>query len=1091
MRLITIPLLSIFLVAHVSSVHPQQPIEPAWYQTIQAPVEQLVDPMPFYPMTLAQSADGARHLLGANRLVTVDANGSVRETPLSPRPAPTWATVRDDGTLLILDSACRITAMTTTGEVLWHTGQGSSMPPCSRPAIDSHETTWLLTNEIVDDRRHLRILAIGPNGQKRSLSPTIPTTYGGYLLPSVALGGNGQVVIAHQRDDKTFEVFAIGEAGARLWSWAMPLPLVSGRAWPLNRRPNGEFDLLTYNPALPAPTRWQRRVLGPDGQLQIRHDLLAGPPGEYSPVSALVAPDGHVHTLASTSTELILTSIPPNAAAGSQLTIAQPDAESRLWPLADGRILWTRSISESGQASISEVDVLSRTGTLQTRRELAGSVLLAASADNGAIDLVSTDGQVYHLRTLLTNGDAMAATVSVLPERYNSDVESVVDQQGNTFVLTWAANDDHNQTELIRVDNTGTIAWRRILPGHTGPGIYSLWSALTSCGPEHICLFASGLLMRVKKADGTTSQETTIRDRAFRPAGFANGNVLVDEGPLGPFFPLSESFYLVSSSGEVSHPFGWVPRYFRLAFDESHGMAVLEGTEQGLQLKLLDSTGQSHLLLDNAGDVFRAISQSGLSATAAMLVSENELFAIVPDEFELDPRTTGGKRLVKIGEGALAWSVDLPNLPFHDGEDKLARLGNGDVVVLLKAWPDEREDFAMPGVGIGHSILARYSSDGELRWSRGVSIENPESAELLVGPNDQIAIVYANRQHEIEFVIHEPEAGTSFNKRWLPCGDTLCPNHARLLPSGRLILSTTTHHGGSWPVIAVDNLFTRNFPFRINQLGLSGLWYDAHAPGQGFSLSLFPQSRRFFMPWYTFGPIDAGDVDNQRWYSMEGEDDGGSPPMTAVPLQIMAHTGRFGDSNLSGTPVGTAMLTMGTCQRLLLDYRFDDNVNDGAGGTMVLDRLLPLAEECRDRAGTWSPAPGTAVTNLDGLWYDPGQPGQGLHLFHQTGPAPAFFGAWYTFNPTTTDDPAQAPHWFTLQVPAITDDGLVVAIMQTLGGALHGAANGHTYRIGEARLQPRSCDRLDLHYRFEGDPRFEIFTDQSGVIELHRLGACP
>lgn len=1091
MRLIAIPLLSSLLVSLVPVAQAQYPIEPAWRQTIQAPVEQPTDPMPFYPMALARSSDGTRHLLGATRLVNVAASGSVSETPLSPRPTPKWASVRDDGTLLILDSACRVTAMTTSGRILWNTGQGLSAAPCSRPVIDADETIWLLASEINDDQRHLRILAIGPNGQTRSLSPTTSTTDSWHLQPSFVHGGNGQLVIAHQRDDQVFEVFAVDEAGARLWSWTTPLPRLQGRVWPLNRRPDGSFDLVTFHWPTNLSTLWQRYVLSADGKLQVRHELSAGPAGGYSPQDALISADGHVHTLASTSTEHILTSIPPGANSGPRLTIPRPNWESRLWPLDDGRILWTRAINDFGQPPTTQVDVLSRTGTLIARREIAGDARLVASDDNGAIDLVTHDEATYELWTLPTNGDPVVTTVSLLPGTSHSQIKSVVDEQGNTFVLTWAANNEQNQTELVRIGNMGTIAWRRILPGHTEPGIYSQWSALTSCGPEQICLFAPGLLMRVNKADGTTTRETTIHDRAFRPAGFANGNVLVDEGPLGPFFPLSESFYLVSPSGEVSYPFGSIPRYFRLAFDERHGMAALEGTEQGLQLKLLDSAGQSHLLLDDASEVFRVISQAGLSTTAAMVVDQNELFAIVPDEFELDPQTTGGKRLVKIADGDLAWSVDLPNLLFHNGKDDLARLSNGDVVVLLKAWPDQRQEYAMPGVGIRHSILARYSSDGELVWSRGISIENPESASLLIGPDDRIAIVSANRQGEIEVVTHEPHRGTSFEKRWLPCGGAMCPNQARLLANGRVILSTTTYRGGSWPVIAVDNLFAPTHPFRINQRGLSGLWYEAHAPGQGFSLSYFPQSRRFFMPWYTFGPVETGAIDDQRWYSMEGEDDGGSPPSPVASLQIMAHTGRFGDSTLAGTPVGTATLTMGTCQRIVLDYQLDDDVNDGAGGTMVLDRLLPLADECRDRTGTWSPVPGTAVSDLDGLWYDPAQPGQGLHLFHQTGPVPAFFGAWYTFNPKTTSDPAQAPHWFTLQLPTVTGNGLVVSIMQTLGGALHGAANGHTYRIGEARLQPRSCDRLDLHYRFEGDPRFEIFTDQSGVIELHRLGDCP
>jgi hypothetical protein len=83
---------------------------------------------------------------------------------------------------------------------------------------------------------------------------------------------------------------------------------------------------------------------------------------------------------------------------------------------------------------------------------------------------------------------------------------------------------------------------------------------------------------------------------------------------------------------------------------------------------------------------------------------------------------------------------------------------------------------------------------------------------------------------------------------------------------------------------------------RLDQKGLTGLWYDPTTSGQGFGLEIFPDMTAVgiaFRTWFTCDASAAGRVE-QRWYTFSGprplafrrddqiyENDGGSfaPPL--------------------------------------------------------------------------------------------------------------------------------------------------------------------------------------------------------------------
>lgn len=98
---------------------------------------------------------------------------------------------------------------------------------------------------------------------------------------------------------------------------------------------------------------------------------------------------------------------------------------------------------------------------------------------------------------------------------------------------------------------------------------------------------------------------------------------------------------------------------------------------------------------------------------------------------------------------------------------------------------------------------------------------------------------------------------------------------------------------GKGDVFALDN---PHF-FRINA-GLNDAWYDPETPGQGFQLTVFPQTKKMFVTWMTYDTVRPANSapyhlggPGQRWLTAYGPYDG----RTAV-LDVSATTGGVFDS---------------------------------------------------------------------------------------------------------------------------------------------------------------------------------------------------
>lgn len=123
--------------------------------------------------------------------------------------------------------------------------------------------------------------------------------------------------------------------------------------------------------------------------------------------------------------------------------------------------------------------------------------------------------------------------------------------------------------------------------------------------------------------------------------------------------------------------------------------------------------------------------------------------------------------------------------------------------------------------------------------------------------------------------------------------------------------------------------------------GLSGGWYNAATPGQGFFIDVSPELDFIFVAWFTWNVAGA----DTEWYTAQGAYQGNR---AVVPL-IRTTGGRFDDpAPVVYAAVGEAEFIFESCTTGVLNYRLDDI---GRQGTIPLRRLLPVPDACEDTVG--------------------------------------------------------------------------------------------------------------------------------------------
>ncbi|MDJ0656949.1 MAG: PHB depolymerase family esterase [Xanthomonadales bacterium] len=203
------------------------------------------------------------------------------------------------------------------------------------------------------------------------------------------------------------------------------------------------------------------------------------------------------------------------------------------------------------------------------------------------------------------------------------------------------------------------------------------------------------------------------------------------------------------------------------------------------------------------------------------------------------------------------------------------------------------------------------------------SLEYWRSKNVCTGP---VEIVELGRDSFCQLDTH-CEAGTEA---------TLCTVQSTSM-DGHILYDNTDHLELSrliWEFLKVHSLPETDQGFAINA-GLTGAWYDAATPGQGFLVEAVPDGQSLFVAWFTYDELQAkvGDPAH-RWFTLQGNYDG-----DRAALQILESSGGAFNAaqDVATRPVGSATLLFHDCATATLEYAFDG----GPAGSLSITRLTP------------------------------------------------------------------------------------------------------------------------------------------------------
>lgn len=134
------------------------------------------------------------------------------------------------------------------------------------------------------------------------------------------------------------------------------------------------------------------------------------------------------------------------------------------------------------------------------------------------------------------------------------------------------------------------------------------------------------------------------------------------------------------------------------------------------------------------------------------------------------------------------------------------------------------------------------------------------------------------------------------------------------------------------------------FEFTANA-GLSGIWFDPHADGQGLLIDLIPERGQAFAGWMTWDIVDPSQVAGigdagQRWFTLQGTLEG---PVATLDI-YNARNGRFAvDADVSNEIVGAAEIKFHDCASATLRFEMmrSDDEPEPLSGEIEFIRLTP------------------------------------------------------------------------------------------------------------------------------------------------------
>lgn len=277
----------------------------------------------------------------------------------------------------------------------------------------------------------------------------------------------------------------------------------------------------------------------------------------------------------------------------------------------------------------------------------------------------------------------------------------------------------------------------------------------------------------------------------------------------------------------------------------------------------------------------------------------------------------------------------------------------------------------------------------------------------------------------------------------------------------------------------VDHWNAGSSGVNLDQVGLTGSWYNPVTSGQGLVIQVVPDLYGsglglIFGGWFTFDVTAAG---GQRWYTVQGQVSATNGSVT-MPIYVSEGGNFDAPPSVGADPVGQATLSFGDCAHGTLTYAFSDG--SGRSGSIPLQRLNGEVA-CTSDGNVVSPP----AYLESGAWYEPSEGGQGL-LFDINPSTHSMFAAWYTYATNGQQIGGGASQrWYTLQATYNAGTGRIdnAAIYATTGGVFDTAGHVSTAPVGSANIVFTGCTSATLTYQF--DPGTN--DGRGGTLSLGRL----
>lgn len=621
------------------------------------------------------------------------------------------------------------------------------------------------------------------------------------------------------------------------------------------------------------------------------------------------------------------------------------------------------------------------------------------------------------------------------------------------------------------------------------------------CGTEQVCVATRTATLAI---DLTTGQVRAQLPPSTHVSPTRDGGLaLLQAHPAGGFGGYTAYQYeriLIAADGQIradrieAEPEGSTTPV-AIAADGT----VFSADENWFSLVVTDPSGDSRPLLTPGPDHCTAYTSFlGLARIPSAIADPEGVFALGHDCTH-EHTECSSALLRRVEDDGIRWQMPIPlaALPPHASgwvDWEMQPVADGGVILAIS-----HAETYYSSMADNDFLLLKVSADGDRLWQRHWRNGRHGASRLFQVPETDAVVLVRPSSHRpaLSITVLDADSGRLRSESWLACPDLDCDRWSfDVAPTGAMVALGSSRDGAR--LLWLDQVAAAITPgVELDQDGLDGAWYSPLTAGQGFNLRRLPgdETSTLFMPWFTHGhlpPDQVGQDGQLRWFTLQASIPTGARELT-LPIRRMSD-GRFLEpAEGSQEVVGDAHLRFPDCQTALLDYHFDDDDEASRDGTLVLQRLLPLTSDCVEADGSTTAATFAVDQAVSGTWYDPAVPGQGLDIHRATRSDQGnglLFGTWHTFVPASVEDPTDARHWFTLELPDATGDGVRGRIVLTRDGRFDSANAVQHLLVGDVDLQSVRCDRLDLHYRFDDHPRAGPFQALQGRIELYRLGEC-